>query len=212
MRAKLSTIPLYAFPNQRFTSPSRLAFNLLTNRSAPPLPLHHRLLTTTPPLPKHSGGKQNSKRTVPLNASKAASLNPFDYTDYDAAIARILETLRSELARVKAGNHDPGVIEDVRVKLGGGGGRDKQGGKGKGKVRVGDVASVVRRGRNVGVIVGEKDVGTLPLSLDLHSPFLYISTQVLEQQLLTRGPSASPPRHLRSLPSAALPPPYPLPH
>ena len=93
---------------------------------------------------------------------------------------------------MKAGGRSAEEIEGVRVLLGGK--RDREGGEGrrggddgaksvggkngskegqgKGKmdVRLGDVASVVARGRNVGVLVGEKEVScnpSFPLSLSL---------------------------------------------
>lgn len=86
--------------------------------------------------------------------------------------------MRSELAKIKAGGRNAEEIEGLRVVLGkedgGGGGGDvgkgtgdkvgggRGGGKGKadrqGGVKLGDVANVVARGRNVGVMVGEKDV------------------------------------------------------
>ena len=93
---------------------------------------------------------------------------------------------------MKAGGRSAEEIEGVRVSLGGKrdreggegrrGGEDgaksaggkngsKEGEKGQGKgkmdVRLGDVASVVARGRNVGVLVGEKEVSCNPLSLSL---------------------------------------------
>ena len=116
----------------------------------PPHPPHpHRTLTTTPPISK-KGGKQESKRTVPLNASKTKGLDPFDFSDLEAAISRAHERLKTDISRIKAGGKDPEVIENVRVRLTKGG---------KEVVKVGDVASVVVRGRNVAVLVGEKDVG-----------------------------------------------------
>ena len=97
---------------------------------------------------------------------------------------------------MKAGGRSAEEIEGVRVSLGGKGDREgaegrrggedgaksvggkngsKEGEKGQGKgkmdVRLGDVASVVARGRNVGVLVGEKEVScsnpSFPLSLSL---------------------------------------------
>lgn len=50
---------------------------------------------------------------------------------------------------MKAGPRNPEGVEGVRVKLEKGG---------RESVRVGDVASVVFRGRSVGVLVGERDV------------------------------------------------------
>lgn len=48
------------------------------------------------------------------------------------------------------------MVEGVRVRLNKG-----EGGKEREMVRLGDVASVVPRGRNVAVLVGEKDVSIL---------------------------------------------------
>lgn len=120
---------------------------------------------------------------MPLHASKAQSrshapndaVDAFDFADYTAAIERAHGHLRSELARVRAGGRSAEEIEGLRLVVGKGGGVKGDGGKGKGEkereggakgkakaeresVKLGDVASVVARGRNVGVMVGEKDV------------------------------------------------------
>lgn len=90
-------------------------------------------------------------------------------------IKRAHERLKAELARVKAGGRNAEGIEGLKVVVGkkgsgeerGGGGRKKGkgggeadggGGSSSGSVKMGDVASVVARGRNVGVLVGEKEV------------------------------------------------------
>lgn len=122
--------------------------NLPTNRPLPHRPHPLRTLTTTPPFSK-KGGKQESKRTVPLNAEKTKGLDPFDFSDLEAAVSRAHEHLKYDLSRIKAGGKDPEVIENVRVRLTKG---EKQ------MVKLGDVASAVSRGRNVAVLVGEKDV------------------------------------------------------
>ena len=152
---------------------------------SPPRRLHPlRTLTTTPPHLKKAQ-KTPPKRTaaVPLHASKTqaqsptTTSDPFDFSDYSAGIKRAQERLRSELIKIKAGGRSAEEIEGLRVVLGqkGGGGDDgeKKGGenegekgRGKGKgekagkerVKLRDVASVVARGRNIGVLVGEKDV------------------------------------------------------
>ena len=121
---------------------------LSTNQPLPHRPHPHRTLTTTPLLSK-KGGKQESKRTVPLNAEKTKGLDPFDFSDLEAAVSRAHERLKHDLSSIKAGGKDPEVIENVRVRLTKG---EKQ------TVKLGDVASVVPRGRNVAVLVGEKDV------------------------------------------------------
>ncbi len=72
-------------------------------------------------------------------------------------MSRAHERLKNDLSKIKAGGKDPEVIEDVRVRLTKG---EKE------TVKLADVASVVPRGRNVAVLVGEKDV-SISLLLDL---------------------------------------------
>lgn len=116
-------------------------------------PNPHRTLTTTALLSK-KGGKQESKRTVPLNASKTAGLDPFDFSDFQAAVSRAHDRLKHDLSKIKAGGRDLEVIVNVRVRL-------SKADKEKEKVKVGDLASLVTRGRNVAVLVAEKDVSIL---------------------------------------------------
>ena len=211
MRAKLPTtlIPTLRPPHLNHL-PSRTLLSLPHRPNAPKPPSSTttttttRTLTSTTPLRK-KGGKQDSKRTVPLNASKAQSNSPsssssspsgavdaFDFSDYSAAIKRAHEHLGSELAKIKAGGRSAEEIEGVRVVLGGktvDGAADRDG-KGKGKrdragggkerapsVKLGDVANLVARGRNVGVLVGEKDVRSpFPFPFLILPSLLVIST------------------------------------
>lgn len=181
----------------------------------PPIP---RTLTTTPPFLK-KGGKQDSKRTVSLNASKAqnTTTDPFDFSDYTAAIGRAHEHLKSELSKIKAGGRNAGEIEGLRVVLGKrereGGERERERGGGRGNgggkreregVKLGDVASVVARGRNVGVLVGEKDVRYN--SLYYKHPPPNLKTHQASTNLPPPNPSTSNPS---SRPSPS--PPYPTP-
>ena len=89
----------------------------LTSQPLPPNSNSIRTLSTTPTLFK-KGGKQESKRTATLNAEKTAGLDPFDFSDYEAAVARAHERLRNDLGKIKAGGRDPEAIEKVRVRLG----------------------------------------------------------------------------------------------
>lgn len=89
---------------------------------------------------------------MPLDAAKTEGLDPFDHSDYKAAIKRAHEHLKSELAKIKAGGRSAESIEGVKVRL------VKEG---KETVPLRDVASVVPRGRNVAVLVGEKDVSSI---------------------------------------------------
>ena len=101
-----------------------------------------------------SGGKQHNKSNVDKAVQKTAgSDDPFDFSDYEDAISKAHGHLKSEVSKIKAGGRDVEGIEGIRVNLG------KGNQKGKGNVvRVGDLASVVARGRNVVIMVAEKDV------------------------------------------------------
>ena len=127
-----------------------------------------RPLSTTPPLRKKGGGKQDQKRTVELNSAKTASNDDArDFSAFKTEIEKATTFLRAELAKLKAGGLDLEAIEALRVTLGpgkgdagpGGKGRGGEGGRARGQVvRLGDVSQVVPRGRVVVVMVGEKDV------------------------------------------------------
>ncbi|KAF6229948.1 hypothetical protein HO133_004286 [Letharia lupina] len=205
MRAKLPTTLISTLSRPRFPHPpSRITLQpCCPNNPAPThptLPPPTRTLTTTTPLLK-KGGKQDSKRTVSLNASKAQSqahsptVNAFDFSDYEAAIEHAHEHLKSELAKIKAGGRNAEDIEGLRVVLGKGGGEgrgngDNEGGGGKGRaeresVKLGDVASVVARGRNVGVLVGEKDHLKPVLSALASLPSLTYTTSPTDPLTLT---------------------------
>ncbi|CAD6589029.1 MAG: hypothetical protein ASARMPREDX12_003566 [Alectoria sarmentosa] len=177
-----------------------------------------RTLSSTPALLRKGAnggkqdisGKQDSKRAVALNGSKAQvhfePHDPFDLSDYSAAIARAHAHLKSELGKIKAGGSNADEIEGLRVVLGKREGgekekekdKDKGGEKGKGKgkaererereresVTLGDVASVVARGRNVGVLVGEKDHLKPVLSSLASLPSLSYTTSPTDPLTLT---------------------------
>jgi len=161
MQAKLPTTVLetvhrqYARLLRQRSSPSiclscSIKFHGIPKTSISPNHASRPFSTSHPHAKKASrGGKQESKRTVELNAQKSEGLDAFDFSVYNSAIQRAHEQLKSELAKIKAGGRNPESIENVRVKL------DKNA---KESVKLGDVASVVLRGRNIGVLVGEKDV------------------------------------------------------
>lgn len=119
----------------------------------------------------HSHSQSGDGNDDPEAPSEAAAIDAFDFTDYKAAIERAHEHLRGQLGTIRASGGGGGrrgsaeEIEGARVWLGGkGGGRGKkkeeEGEEGEEArvVKLGDVASVVARGRNVGVLVGEKKV------------------------------------------------------
>ena len=150
-----------------------------------------RPLSTTCSRLKASGGK--NKSNISRAEAKTASTNkdPFDFTEYETTIAQAHETLKAALAKVSVVALDAETVEALRVNIGdaksGDNGGAKGGGKGParrrgeaagekmgsggghGTVTVGDVASVMKRGRNIVVMVGEKEVCSVPLHLRITS-------------------------------------------
>lgn len=81
-------------------------------------------------------------------------VDPLDFSPFEAAIERILESLKVELAKLRHTGRSPEVIEALRVKLVKGS---------KDSVALGEIAQVIPRGRVLIVAVGEKDVMSPPL-------------------------------------------------
>ena len=102
-----------------------------------------------------TGGKQHAKSNISRASAKASAIpdDPFDFTDYEASIEKIHERLKSDLSKIKAGGRDPEAIEHIRVNI-------KKGGTGESntQAKIGDLASVMQRGRNVVIMVAEKEV------------------------------------------------------
>lgn len=133
---------------------------LLLLRRPPPLlsPLHHhhpsaRPLTSSAPLRKKKD-KSSPHTTVSEKsgqgpASGNVPVDPLDFSAFEAAIERILESLKAELAKLRHTGRSPEVIEALRVKLVKGS---------KDTVALGEISQVIPRGRNLLVAVGEKDV------------------------------------------------------
>ena len=131
------------------------------------------------------------------------------------------EQLKADLAKIKAGGRNVEDIEGLRVVLrkAEGDARGDRKGKGKGKekgdrgesVKLGDVASVVARGRNVGVLVGEKDVRLNFTPTTSNSPPLSTKDPKKKpkekEKKLTHHPTPS-----TSPPSSHPSPPYHTPH
>lgn len=123
---------------------------------------HYCPFATSAALSK-KGGKENSKSNIKRAEAKVSGeTDPFDFSDYESAISKAHENLRSEVLKLKAGGRDVDAIEKIRVNLGKGGKAPGGGGKASeaSGAKIGDLASVVQRGRNVVVMVGEKDVCT----------------------------------------------------
>ncbi|MCJ1435884.1 hypothetical protein MMC27_005260 [Xylographa pallens] len=129
---------------------------------APPRP---RFFSTTPLLLK-KGQRDEPKRTVEKATarSEAADNDPYDFSALDAGIARALERLADELAKLKPGGRfNPDALEALRVSLVKGS---------RETVKLADVAQVVPRGgRTVVVLVGEADHVKPVMSAILASPY-----------------------------------------
>ena len=121
-----------------------------------------QLVTNPPRLAK--GNKQKSRDDSAHEASSEVEIDPHDLTVYQTTISHTHENLKSELARVKVGGtvRDLDGIEGIRVRLG------KSGGATEEVVSVGDVASVVPRGKSVQVILTQKEVRILRQFKSLH--------------------------------------------
>lgn len=96
----------------------------------------------------------NDKQAPPSSSSaaKATASNddPFDFTALEADIAAVLERLKADLAKLRAGGRfNPEVLENLRVQP------DKSD---KQTVKLSDLAQVIPKGRVVNVLVGEKEV------------------------------------------------------
>ena len=97
-----------------------------------------------------------------------------------AAITRSHEKLKLELSKLKPGGRfNPEVLETLRVsvagggnganaggKKGAGGGGDKGYGATRETVKLGDIAQIVPRGRNIVVMVSDKDVRIPIVAID----------------------------------------------
>lgn len=108
--------------------------------------------TTQPSFKGNRGGKKDSKRTVELNEEKTEEIvDPLDLTKYENEIMEIQQQLREDLSKIRPGGVSAEQVEETRVHLGKGAGRREA-------VNVGDLSQVVARGREIVILVGEKEV------------------------------------------------------
>lgn len=134
------------------SSPSSLT-TLQTITPTRPTPTHpHRTFTTTPTLLKKGAkaAREEKRASQPSSLSGSSNEDPSDFSSLEAEISTAIERLKDDLSKLRAGGRfNPEVLEALRVQV------DKSSAQ---KVRLGDLAQVVPRGRQVQVIVGEKEV------------------------------------------------------
>lgn len=122
---------------------------------------HHRSAAAT--AAAVDNGNSSSSSTA------AGPIDPCDVTTLRALIARAHEKLQAELLKLKPGGRfNPELLEKIRVTINAkGSGMGHRNGSGRDMVSLGDVAQVLPRGRNIVVMVSEKDVWTPLYAIEL---------------------------------------------
>ncbi|KAF1813926.1 ribosome recycling factor [Eremomyces bilateralis CBS 781.70] len=119
--------------------------------------LARRSFATSPSLLKKSGKSNlsHAKSDSSPPGPPAVGLTPtdqiYDLSNVESSILTSIEKLSHALAQLRTGGRfNPDVVEDLKVHL------PKQPGGSAAVVRLGDLAQVIPRGRNMQVIVGEE--------------------------------------------------------
>lgn len=119
--------------------------------------LEARHFSTSQCLYKKGGKAAREEKQASGGKAAATTEDPYDFADLEGDIAQAIERLKSDLSKLRAGGRfNPEVVENLRV----------QPEKGNNQtVRLSDLAQVIPKGRQVQIIVGEKDVRMVfPLS------------------------------------------------
>lgn len=137
----------------KLTIPSRLAPTL----AQPALSFYHpssnqpplsRPFTSTPSLLK-KGAKAARDDSKSSPAAAAPTEDPSDFSALEADIASAITRLKDDLSKLRAGGRfNPDTLSNLRVQP------SKTDGQ---KVKLGDLAQVVPKGRTVQLLVGERD-------------------------------------------------------
>jgi len=114
----------------------------------------YRVFSTSRCLLK-KGGKA-SRDEKPASAKAGTSEDPFDFADLDGDIAQAIERLKTDLSKLRTGGRfNPEVVENLRV----------QPEKGNNQTtKLSDLAQIIPKGRQVQILVGEKDVCQIRLA------------------------------------------------
>ena len=102
---------------------------------------------------KKSEAKEKIKEKI-APASKSNTLaesdDPYDFSSLNEKIEKSHEKLKDDLAKLRTGGRfNPEALESIRVSLN----KDS-----KESIKLADLAQVIPKGRNVQVLVGDKDV------------------------------------------------------
>lgn len=100
------------------------------------------------------GGKAAREEKSAAKDSDVVDQDPFDFSTLEADLANIIERLKNDLSKLRAGGRfNPEVVENLRVQP------EKNSNQ---TVKVSDLAQTIPKGRTVQILVGEKDVRPLP--------------------------------------------------
>ena len=119
--------------------------------------------STTPCLLK----KSKPKDQHPLSMPDTPNLDPYDFSTLEASIASAQQKCKDDLTKLRVGGRtDPTSFENLRVQIG-----KSKNSPGREWYKLGDLAQVMIRGRNVNVLIGEKEVcrgacGSVSLALN----------------------------------------------
>jgi len=95
--------------------------------------------------------KSDSSPPGPSVAPNTATDDVFDFSPLETKILEAIEKLTHDLAKLRAGGRfNPENLETLKVQLGKAGNKEN--------VKLGDLAQVIPRGRNISVVVGDVDV------------------------------------------------------
>jgi len=162
--AESCTHSLLRQPSARTSGSRSLAIGSIGKDNALPRALRpatcsNHLFSTSPFLSK-KGGKHNREQAQTEPRPTAQGGEPiaptpvddaFDFSGLESSILKALEKLTHDLSQLRAGGRfNPDLLEALRVQL------DKT--NPQDTIRLSDVAQVVPRGRNISVIVHDKEV------------------------------------------------------
>lgn len=136
----------------------RVMFRPLAAAPAPtPTPTPTRCLSLSAPLSKKAGkankahARSDSSPPVSQPGAPTATDEALDVSGLERTVLEAIEKLTHDLAQLRTGGRfNPELVDNLRVTLG-------TGSTGKERVRLGDIAQVVPRGRMLHVVCGDEE-------------------------------------------------------